>query len=102
MPERLDWATGERRSRPLAFRFQALELLKRLASGLGGREAGSRQNVAEILVLALAVVGGVFLVVYGVALLLGLLLARSITRSVHDLSRGTERLRLGEFLPASP
>jgi serine phosphatase RsbU (regulator of sigma subunit) len=34
---------------------------------------------------------------YCVALVLGLLLARSITRSVHALSHGTERLRQGDF-----
>jgi len=43
------------------------------------------------------VVGVVFLVMYGVALMLGLLLARSITRGVHDLSEGTRRLREGDF-----
>jgi serine phosphatase RsbU (regulator of sigma subunit) len=42
-------------------------------------------------------VGAVFLVVYGVALVLGVLLARSITRSVHALSLGTVRLQQGDF-----
>src|SRR6185295_15002373 len=46
---------------------------------------------------ALAAVGGIFLVMYAMALLVGILLARSITRSVHALSRGTERLRQGRF-----
>jgi sigma-B regulation protein RsbU (phosphoserine phosphatase) len=67
-----------------------------------GDEDEKRQNLSEILVLALGVVGAVFLVMYGVALLLGLLLARSITRSVHELSRGTERLRLGDFKTPIP
>jgi sigma-B regulation protein RsbU (phosphoserine phosphatase) len=34
---------------------------------------------------------------YGVALVLGLLLARSITRGVHALSVGTQKLREGDF-----
>jgi serine phosphatase RsbU (regulator of sigma subunit) len=37
-----------------------------------------------------------------VALLLGLLLARSITKNIHELSRGTERLRQGDFSKAIP
>jgi phosphoserine phosphatase RsbU/P len=36
-------------------------------------------------------------VVYAVALVLGLVLARSITRGVHALSVGTQRLRQGDF-----
>jgi sigma-B regulation protein RsbU (phosphoserine phosphatase) len=54
-------------------------------------------SLADALVYAMGVVGAVFLVMYAVALLLGLLLARSITRSVHALSIGTERLRQGDF-----
>jgi serine phosphatase RsbU (regulator of sigma subunit) len=34
---------------------------------------------------------------YGIALVMGLLLARSITRNVHALYRGTARLRQGRF-----
>ena len=41
--------------------------------------------------------GSVFVVMYGVALVLGLMLARSITRGVHALSVGTQKLREGDF-----
>jgi serine phosphatase RsbU (regulator of sigma subunit) len=102
LPERLDWDTGQSQTRPLAFRFQALDLLRHISPGIVGDEDEKRQNLSEILVLALWVVGNVFLVMYGVALVLGLLLARSITRSVHELSRGTERLRLGDFKTPIP
>jgi serine phosphatase RsbU (regulator of sigma subunit) len=102
LPERLDWDTGQIQTRPLAFRFQALDLLRHISPGIVGDEDAKRQNLSEILVIALWVVGNVFLVMYGVALLLGLLLARSITRSVHELSRGTERLRLGDFKTPIP
>ena len=102
LPERLDWTTGQRQTRPLAFRFQPLDLLRHISPGIVGDEDEKRQNLSEILVLALGVVGAVFLVMYGVALLLGLLLARSITRSVHELSRGTERLRRGDFKTPIP
>jgi serine phosphatase RsbU (regulator of sigma subunit) len=102
LPAHLDWATGEQESRPLPFRFQPLELGRRLSPGLVGRDVPQGQSVAEILVLALGIVGLVFLVMYGVALVLGFLLARSITRSVHALSRGTERLRAGDFTSRIP
>ena len=47
-------------------------------------------------------VGAAFLVMYAGALAIGLLLARSITRSVHALHVGTERLRQGEFSARIP
>jgi serine phosphatase RsbU (regulator of sigma subunit) len=97
LPERLDWRTGRKATRPLAFRFQPLDLLRHLSPGVVEDERAERRNLSEVLLLALTVVGSVFLVMYGVALLLGLLLARSITRSVHELSRGTVRLRQGDF-----
>jgi len=46
--------------------------------------------------------GVIFLVMYGVALALGLGLARSITRGVHELSVGTQRLRQGDFAHVIP
>jgi serine phosphatase RsbU (regulator of sigma subunit) len=95
MPERTDWATGKKAElEPLAFQFAPFELAKHLSPGFTAGEMGS---VANVLVVALGAVGAVFLVFYGGALGLGLLLARSITRNVHALSRGTERLRQGDF-----
>ncbi len=88
-PERVDWETGERELDALSFQFQPWDLLRRLQPG--------SLNMADMLVVALTAVGGVFLVMYAVALLLGLFLARSITRSVHSLSVGTQRLRQGDF-----
>jgi serine phosphatase RsbU (regulator of sigma subunit) len=88
-PERVDWATGERELDALTFQFQPWELVRRLQPG--------SLNMADMLVVALTAVGGVFLVMYAVALFLGLFLARSITGSVHALSVGTKRLRQGDF-----
>jgi sigma-B regulation protein RsbU (phosphoserine phosphatase) len=89
MLERTDWETGKTDLEPLTFEFQPYQLLRRLSPG--------SINTADLLVRLLAVVAVVFLVMYAVALLLGLLLARSITKSVHALSLGTERLRRGDF-----
>jgi serine phosphatase RsbU (regulator of sigma subunit) len=96
IPERTDWTTGEKAAiQPVPFQFHPFDLLKKLAPGFRvGERMGS---LADALVYAMGVVGAVFLVMYAVALLLGLLLARSITRSVHALSLGTERLRQGDF-----
>jgi serine phosphatase RsbU (regulator of sigma subunit) len=87
--ERTDWATGEKDLTGLSFQFRPRQLLRELSPGA--------VNMGDILVIALTVVGSIFLVMYAVAFLLGLLLARSITRSVHALSMGTERLRRGDF-----
>jgi serine phosphatase RsbU (regulator of sigma subunit) len=83
------WADGETELVPILFQFRPYDLLRRLAPGT--------LNIGDLLVKALAIVAGAFLVLYGVALVLGLLLARSITRSVHELYRGTELLRQGDF-----
>ena len=88
-PERRRWTDGELELDPLTFRFDPYQLGRRLSP--------SSLNMADLLVKALAAVAGVFLVMYGVALLVGLVLARSITRGIHELSQGTERLRQGDF-----
>src|SRR5205085_2368749 len=78
----------------LTFAFSPWPFVQQLAPGTSG--------IAPMIVLALQVAAAGFLVVYFVALLIGLLLARSITGSVHDLSMGTERLRQGDFATPIP
>ncbi len=96
-PERTRWSTGETSVfPPLSLRYQPLDLVRRLSPGLLPSEAGAR-TLPDMLLIAMGVVGVVFLVMYAVALMLGLVLARSITRGVHDLSEGTRRLREGDF-----
>lgn len=88
-PDATDWATGAREATAVAFQYNPWGVVRMLSPG--------KVDTASLLVMALAAVAGIFLVMYGVALLMGLLLARSITRSVHALSLGTERLRQGRF-----
>ena len=88
-PEVRHWADGKSDLVPMLFHFQPYELLGRLSPGT--------LNLGDVLVKALAAVAGVFLVMYFVALGLGLALARSITGNIHELYRGTERLRQGDF-----
>jgi serine phosphatase RsbU (regulator of sigma subunit) len=96
--EKTDWASGERsalRWLPLVFRYQPLNVVRRL-SPVSLRELGMR-SVPEFLLYLLGVLAAAFVAVYALALVLGLLLARQITRGVHDLSLGTQRLRQGDF-----
>jgi serine phosphatase RsbU (regulator of sigma subunit) len=85
-----DWTSGKTDVTPLQIRFQPMVLLRQLSPM-------SKDIGDVILVRGLTVVGVLFLVVYCVALGLGLLLARSITGSIHALSVGTERIRRGDF-----
>jgi len=99
LPPIRDWTTGEPSKHeflPLVFRFQPLDFVRRLSPQLP-RGMGEWSSLADVLLFALGIVALVFLVMYGVALALGLMLARSITYGVHALSVGTERLRQGDF-----
>jgi sigma-B regulation protein RsbU (phosphoserine phosphatase) len=88
-PEARHWADGKTDLVPMLFHFEPYELLRRLSPGT--------LNLGDVLVKALAAVAAVFLIMYCVALVLGLMLARSITGNIHELYRGTERLRQGDF-----
>jgi sigma-B regulation protein RsbU (phosphoserine phosphatase) len=98
-PVKTNWQTGEGSpfaGLPLAFQFDGLDLVRRLSPGLLPREAGAR-SLPDLMIYLLGILGLVFVVMYAVALALGLTLARSITRGVHALSVGTQRLRQGDF-----
>jgi sigma-B regulation protein RsbU (phosphoserine phosphatase) len=88
-PEVRHWADGKTDLVPMLFHFQPYELLRHLSPGT--------LNMGDVLVKALAAVAAVFLIMYCVALVLGLMLARSITGNIHELYRGTEHLRQGDF-----
>ena len=98
-PDRTSWETGETGAlagTPWPIQYDPRLLVQRLAPIQLPRDASGR-SVPDLLVYALGIVGIVFVVMYGVALVLGLLLARSITRGVHALSVGTQKLREGDF-----
>jgi serine phosphatase RsbU (regulator of sigma subunit) len=93
---RRNWQTGEATLgdiHPVLTSFQPLEFVRRLSPEI----VGSWRSLSDIVLLLLAIVGLVFLGLYALALLMGLLLARSITHGVHALSLGTQRLRQGDF-----
>ena len=92
--DRTDWDTGKKDVMGLAIRYKPAELFRRLSPG--------SLDMSDVFVKGMAIVGGLFLIVYGGALLVGVLLARSITRNIHALSVGTERLRQGDFSTTIP
>jgi serine phosphatase RsbU (regulator of sigma subunit) len=90
------WEDGELNMEPVALRFEPRALVARLSPAPLGTAA------PDLLTALLAGVGVTFLLLYSGALVVGLVLARSITRSVHALSRGTQRLRRGDFSQPIP
>ena len=98
-PDRTAWESGETvaiAGTPWPIQYDPRVLIRRLAPIQLPKDASGR-SVPDLLLYALGIVGAVFVVMYGVALALGLMLARSITRGVHALSVGTEKLREGDF-----
>jgi serine phosphatase RsbU (regulator of sigma subunit) len=99
LPVKTNWETGARSAfdgLPVAFQYEPLSLVRRLSPIQLPTDASGR-SVPDVLLYVLGILGTVFVVVYAVALVLGLLLARSITRGVHELSVGTQKLRQGDF-----
>ena len=79
----------------IATRYSLQKLWARLTSA----QAASVGNLqlGTIFLIVLGVVAVLFLLIQGVALLMGLVLARSITSSIHELFMGTERVQQGDF-----
>ena len=99
LPEKTNWETGEKSAfdgMPVAFQYDPRALVRRLSPIQLPRDASGR-SVPDLLLYVMGILALVFVVVYAVALVLGLLLARSITRGVHALSVGTQKLRQGDF-----
>ena len=98
--EYTDWHTGETRTLTASFSLTPAAVWERI-SGTSLSRLGNF-NFGQILLIMLAVVGGLFFVIQAIALVMGLTLARSITGSVHELFAGTERVRRGDFTHKIP
>jgi len=61
------------------------------------RQLYAQEVEGDFATLALQTIGGLFLVVEMIALIIGISLTRSITTAVHDLYEGTERVMEGDF-----
>ena len=90
----VDWATGADEAGNLFIRVPPAAFLDRfLGAGVGTEEL----SVRYFFLVLLAVLGILFLVIELAAFVMGLVLARSITGSIHALSVGTDRIRRGDF-----
>jgi len=93
-----DWASGTQSGATLAMRINAWAIYDRLSAA----SASVGENFGQLLLAVLALVGGLFLIIQFVALVIGLLLARQITGAVHDLFTGTQHLRNRDFAHPIP
>jgi sigma-B regulation protein RsbU (phosphoserine phosphatase) len=94
--DHVDWVTGEPESASVGILINTFEIYDRISVvspvGLAGK-----LNFGQLLLLVLALVGGLFLIIQAVALAIGFVLARQITGAVHDLFTGTQHVRSGNF-----
>lgn len=81
----------------VTFGFAPIQLIRGAARGLGEPLALNDRPIGSSLFVVLVELAIIFLLIECAALTLGIRLARSITRSVEALSRGTERVRGGNF-----
>jgi serine phosphatase RsbU (regulator of sigma subunit) len=93
--DHVDWPTGEPESASVAILISTFDVFDRISVvspvGLG------QYNFGQLLLLVLGLVGGLFLIIQFVALVIGFVLARQITGAVHDLFTGTQHVRAGNF-----
>jgi phosphoserine phosphatase RsbU/P len=89
-----DWDTGRTGRVSMSIRVGLRDIYQRISS------AQSRiytWTIGELTLLVLGFIAVLFLIIEFAAFVMGLTLARSITRSIHALFHGTERVRFGDF-----
>ena len=91
--EYTDWTTGWLGETTMAIEVNIADIYDRISAGQvqGGASAG------QLYMVVLVVLAILFLIIEFAALVMGLMLAKSITGSVHQLFSGTERARQGDF-----
>jgi phosphoserine phosphatase RsbU/P len=93
--DHVDWPSGEPESASVGILINTTEIYDRISvvspAGFG------QLNFGQLLLFVLALVGGLFLIIQLVALVIGFVLARQITGAVHDLFTGTQHVRAGNF-----
>jgi serine phosphatase RsbU (regulator of sigma subunit) len=90
-----DWITGRMGNVVIAIGLNVPDIYRRI-SATPLTQIGN-YSVGQLLLILLAVVGGLFLAIQSVAFVMGFKLARSITGAVHELASGTEHVRRGDF-----
>jgi sigma-B regulation protein RsbU (phosphoserine phosphatase) len=90
----VDWPSGASAEAVMWIEVNVADIYDRVSAGqarFGARTWGS------LILVVLAGLAILFVIIEVVALIMGLILARSITGSVHQLFAGTERVRQGDF-----
>jgi sigma-B regulation protein RsbU (phosphoserine phosphatase) len=91
------WGEGTVQRAAIAISYSLGNLWSRISASQAVSVVGYRGSIGALFLLVLWVVGFLFLIIQGVALVMGLALARSITSAIHELFMGTERVRQGDF-----
>jgi sigma-B regulation protein RsbU (phosphoserine phosphatase) len=89
-----DWNTGTSGSMSMGIRVSVRDIYQRISSAQSRIETWT---IGEITLVFLGIIAFLFLIIEAAAFVMGFTLARSITRSIHALFYGTERVRLGDF-----
>ena len=92
------WVEGklrQDRQATIGISYSLSELWGRLTGAQALRLQG--QSYDQALFVLFVFLAALFLIIQGVALLMGLTLARSITSAIHELFKGTERVQHGDF-----
>ncbi len=92
-----DWVTGQAGAVSISLDAPVARLYNRLAAVSSARVSASLGGNWTVFLQLLVLLGVLFLIVQGSALVMGALLARSITKAVHELFLGTERVQQGDF-----
>ena len=90
-----NWDDGTTVKLVVRFGMSLADIYERIA--LNEESRTSNVDFGRAILWALALIGGLFLIIQAVAFAMGLALGRSITGSVHELFAGTERVRRGDF-----
>jgi serine phosphatase RsbU (regulator of sigma subunit) len=89
-----DWTTGTPGSVSMSIRVSVREIYQRISLA---QSRIKNWTIGEITLVFLGFIGFLFLIIETAAFVMGFTLARSITRSIHALFYGTERVRIGDF-----
>jgi len=92
-----NWTSGKSARVSVSLDAPLSRVYSRVAAAQSAQFATSRTGGWDIFLWLLLLLGILFLVVQGAALVFGAWLARSITSAVHELFVGTERVRQGDF-----
>ncbi len=92
-----EWTTGRAGGVSINLEAPVARLYNNLASVSSAQVSATLGGNWAVFLQLLLLLGILFLIIQGTALVMGALLARSITSGVHELFVGTERVQQGDF-----